>query len=95
MALLGSAVVINVPVTPTIANAIFTSGALLGSAKNGSIPDTDYAFLAGMTGAQIAAAMGSDYEPPTTVPAPSGSFNTKLVVGIIGQQIAAAVGTTE
>ena len=56
-----------------------------------AIPDTDYAFLAGMTGAQIAAAMGSDYEPPTTVPAPSGSLNTKQVVGIIGQQIAAAL----
>ena len=56
-----------------------------------AIPDTDYGFLAGMTGAQIAAAMGSEYEPPTAIPAPSGSFNTKQVVGIIGQQIAAAL----
>lgn len=56
-----------------------------------AIPDTDYTFLAGMAGAQIAAAMGSDYEPPTTTPNPSGSFNTKQVVGIIGQQIAAAL----
>ena len=56
-----------------------------------AIPDTDYGFLAGMAGAQIAAAMGSEYEPPTTTPSPSGSFNTKQVVGIIGQQIAAAL----
>ena len=56
-----------------------------------AIPDTDYGFLAGVAGAQIAAAMGSEYEPPTITPSPSGSFNTKQVVGIIGQQIAAAL----
>lgn len=95
MAALGS-VTLSLGTNPTTADyGVGVGSTPLGVVVDGSIPDTDYAFLAGMTGAQIAAAMGSDYEPPTTVPAPSGSFNTKLVVGIIGQQIAAAVGTTE
>ena len=95
MAALGS-VTLSLGTSPTTAGyGVGVGSTPLGVVVDGSIPDTDYAFLAGMTGAQIAAAMGSDYEPPTTVPAPSGSFNTKLVVGIIGQQIAAAVGTTE
>lgn len=91
MTSLGSATQLNADISSATSSSVFVSGSVLGPATNGAIPDTDYGFLAGMAGAQIAAAMGSEYEPPTTTPSPSGSFNTKQVVGIIGQQIAAAL----
>lgn len=61
-----------------------------GNVMVAEIPTTDYELLAAHTGAQIAAAMGSDYTPPAVPNQPSGQFDMARVVSIVGQQVAAA-----
>lgn len=55
-----------------------------------TLPEIDYAYLAGMVGQGVVAATGGTPVTVTTKGA-SGSFDTQKVTAIIGQQIAAAV----